>query len=493
MTLRVHTPGTEDFHKELTDMVDVFFPGRLYGEEPDLLVKHSEALAGTTRACTVTVSGAYAGQYILKEAIYQDPVVDKRVRKRQAKLALYHALKQATGKHPPWGALTGIRPTRLVYEALAEGLTLNAACARMMDLFDVRPENAGLLVDIVATQRQLPSADPKEVDVYVGIPFCPSRCRYCSFISMQVGKGTMLEPYTDALVKEIAGTVEMMHGLGLKPRAFYMGGGTPTALTAEQLKRVLAAAAPLMAGAKERTVEAGRPDSFTQEKLAVIRAAGVERISVNPQTSFDDTLHTIGRHHTKQQTERAFQLARQAGFTCINMDLIAGLPGEDTTMFESTLDWVQSLRPENLTVHTLCVKRSSDMHRLMDSLPPDDMVAYMVQLGRATADSMGMRPYYLYRQKHMAGNQANVGYALPGTECLYNVDTMEDTVSILAMGAGAISKRVTPGRHMVYRAPNVKDVGHYIARVDDMLARKQAIWDKRASGSAASPRLEDEG
>lgn len=460
----------------MTDLVDVFFPGRLYGEEPDLLVRHEETIDDGQRTCTVSVSGALSGSYSLPDKVFEDAVIDKRVRKRQAKTALYQVLKAATGRHPAWGALTGIRPTRLVYEALGEGLGLNQACARMMADFDVRPENAGLLVNVVETQKALPQAQADEVDVYIGVPFCPSRCWYCSFISMQVGKGKLLAPYTQALIGEIEGTIALLKQHGLKPRAFYMGGGTPTALEAEHLQQVLQAAAPLMAGAKERTVEAGRPDSFTAEKLRAIRQAGVERISVNPQTAHDGTLSQIGRAHTRADADRAFHMARDAGFEVINMDLIAGLPGEDARMFEETLDWVVGLGPENLTVHTLCVKRSSDMHRLMDTLPDEETVAYMVQLGRAAADSLNMEPYYLYRQKHMAGNQANVGYALPGKECLYNVDTMEDTVSILAMGAGGISKRVTKGREMVYRAPNVKDVGHYMARVDEMLERKRAIW-----------------
>lgn len=457
-------------------MVDVFFPGRLYGEEPDLLVSHAETVKDGIRTCGVAVSGMLSGSLTLHERVQEDPVVDKRLHKRQVKTALYQVLKEQTGKHPPWGALTGIRPTRLVYEAMAEGMSLNTAGHRMMENFDIHPQNAGLLMDVVDTQLGLPAANENEVDVYIGIPFCPSRCWYCSFISMQVGRGELLAPYTQALIQEVKGTAVLLEELRLSPRAFYMGGGTPTALKAHQLKRILQAARPLMARAKERTVEAGRPDSFTQEKLHVLREAGVERISVNPQTAHDHTLAQIGRGHSREEAERAYLMARKAGFESINMDLIAGLPGEDAGMFEHTLDWVAGLRPENLTVHTLCVKRSSDMHRLMDSLPDENTVAHMVQQGRCLADRLGMRPYYLYRQKHMAGNQANVGYALPGKECLYNVDTMEDTVSILAMGAGAISKRVTPGRVMVYRAPNVKDVGHYMARVGDMLQRKRTLW-----------------
>lgn len=465
-----------DYVKELRDLVDVFLPSLFADEDALLSIAHSEDVKGLVRRCVVRLAGALEGAHELDEQVQLDPVIDKRLHKRQVKLALYHALKQATGVHPPWGSLTGIRPTRLVYEALDEGLSLRRACGRMMDLFDVRPENAGLLVAVVAEQLRLPPALPNEVDVYIGIPFCPSRCRYCSFISQQVGRGKLLEPYTQALIREIEAAVALMAERGLAPRAFYMGGGTPTALHADQLGRILSAARPLMHSARERTVEAGRPDSMNEAKLRVIREAGVERISVNPQTSFDETLRAIGRAHTRAQAEEAFHMARSMGFESINMDLIAGLPGENPARFERTLEWVADLKPENLTVHTLCVKRSSDMHRLMDALPEGEQVALMVQQGRAMADAMGMAPYYLYRQKHMAGNQANVGYALPGRLCLYNVDTMEDNVSVLALGAGAISKRVSKGRETVSRAPNVKEINNYLTRVDEMIARKRALF-----------------
>lgn len=486
MTTNIYS-DRPDFIKDMQDVVDVFASALRLPGDAALEVHHSGQVLDGQRHCRIRLSGALEGEASSVEAVQPQALLDKRVHKRQVKLALYHALKRASGYHPPWGALTGIRPTRLVYEAMDEGLTLNKACGRMMDVFDVRPENAGLLVEVVSTQQSLPQAGEDEVDIYIGVPFCPSRCRYCSFISRQVGKGEWLEPYTQALLREIRGAVELVEGTGLRPRAFYMGGGTPTVLSADQLAGVLDAAQPLMRPARERSVEAGRPDSMAEDKLLAIRAAGVERVCVNPQTSFDSTLAAIGRAHTKCQAEQAFALARSVGFERINMDLIAGLPGEDVAMFEQTLDWVEGLGPENLTVHTLCVKRSSDMHRLMDSLPDGEQVAYMVQLGRSAADSMGMRPYYLYRQKHMAGNQANVGYALPQTECLYNVDTMEDNVSVLAMGAGGISKHVTKGRVIVKRAPNVKEVQHYIARVDEMIERKRALFATTDSAGHPSP------
>lgn len=457
-------------------MVDVFFPGAWVEDEAELQVLHEEQVVEAQRMCRITLSGPLSAQAQISEQVQADRVEDKRLHKRQVKLALYHALKDATGQHPPWGALTGIRPTRLIYEQMSLGMDLAQAQGFMTDVFDLWPENAALTADVVATQQGSPQPKADEIDIYIGIPFCPTRCRYCSFISMQLGDGKLAAPYTEALIKEIHAANDLLKETGLKPRAFYMGGGTPTTLSADALRQVLSAAQPLMGNAVERTVEAGRPDSMTRDKLIAIREAGVERISVNPQTAHDETLRAIGRAHTKEDTERAFKLAREIGFTNINMDLIAGLPGEDSAMFDATLDWVKRLAPESLTVHSLCVKRSSDMHRLMDSLPDGGEVARMVQMGRAAAQAMGMRPYYLYRQKHMAGNQANVGYALPDKACLYNIDTMEDHLSVLALGAGGISKKVTKGRALVKRAANVKEVRFYIDRVDEMIGRKKDLF-----------------
>ena len=280
----------------------------------------------------------------------------------------------------------------------------------------------------------------------------------------------------DALEKEIAGTLRLTEEKGLRPRAFYMGGGTPTSLSAGLLERVLRACRPFIDRAKETTVEAGRPDTIDEEKLRVIRDQGATRISVNPQTMHDETLSRIGRRHTTAQTEAAYALARKAGFTHINMDLIAGLPGESPDMFRQTLEWSRSLAPESLTVHTLSIKRSSLLHLWEAALPDGKTVEDMVDAGRREAAARGMRPYYLYRQKHMAGNLENVGYALPGHECLYNVDMMEETGHVLAVGAGAISKRVDPRIGRIERAPNVSEIGHYIARTEEMLARKRALW-----------------
>lgn len=464
------------FFKELADVVRIFFPdARELREGGELQVAITEEASGSARQCLAQISGVFQASFRQAGERHPDPLVEKRLHKRQQKLAVYFALKAATGLIPPWGSLTGIRPTRLVYAEMERGISAGDAAARVMETFDLSPEKARLLADVVETQLGLRMAGERDMDIYIGIPFCETRCRYCSFISSRVGDGRLLPAYVEALAAEIRAACRMVAEQGFQVCAVYVGGGTPTALPARLLEEVLAAARPLMAGACEVTVEAGRPDSITEEKLRVISAHGATRISINPQTMHDETLRLIGRHHTRSQTETAYDLARGLGFQNINMDLIAGLPGEDAAMFARTLAWAGEIAPESLTVHTLSLKRSSDMYRCGESTPREPAAADMVRLAREAARGMGMRPYYLYRQKHMAGNLENVGYALPGRECLYNMDMMEDTGSVLALGAGGISKRVYENGACILRAPNVKDPEHYIARVDEMIKRKEEL------------------
>lgn len=480
MKLTILTP-TPDFAKEVGDLVALFFDDVALSvneeqETADLVIRHTEQVEGGVRLAAVLLSGAATGHAQDRERVYADTLADKRYHKRQVKRCVYAALRQATGVRPPWGSLTGIRPTRLVYEAMEEGASLEEAALQVAHIFDVSESKAALLKEIVSVQMGLAKPEEKDVDIYIGIPFCVSRCRYCSFLSGEIGKGAELAPYVDALNEEIRGALALVEQSGLRVRAFYMGGGTPTALPAALLEKVLLSARPFISRAIEVTVEAGRPDTLDKEKLRLIRDAGATRISINPQTMHEKTLAAIGRRHTRAQTEEAYALARLFGFTHINMDLIAGLPGEDEEMFAKTLAWAGTLAPESLTVHTLSVKRSSLMHLWQDSLPDGGMVARMVDAGRNQAKEWGMAPYYLYRQKHQAGNLENVGYALPGHACLYNIDMMEDVCSVLALGAGGISKRVKGGRALIMRAPNVKEVRHYISRAGEMLERKQALF-----------------
>lgn len=400
----------------------------------------------------------------------------KRAARRLCKQTMYELCRKVTGEHPAWGSLTGIRPTHLMYEALAQGMDMDEAAAHLIRTFDVTEEKARLLQDIVRVQNQLPPPDDRWMDVYIGIPFCTTRCTYCSFSSGELGKGKLVEPYLNALFREMEAGTQLLREAGKQLRAVYVGGGTPTSLNEEQLARLLDRMMQLYPGAMEYTVEAGRPDTITPGKLCAIRDAGVGRISINPQTMNDHTLRIIGRGHTARQVEEAYAMAREAGIHHINMDVITGLPGETLADFARTMEAARRLKPESLTVHTLAIKRSSRLHLENAPLPDGDTAAAMVRMGLETAYGMGLEPYYLYRQKQMAGNQENVGYALPGHACQYNVDIMEETTHILALGAGGISKRVYPEEGHIGRAPNVSNIEQYIARVDEMTQRKRELF-----------------
>ena len=400
----------------------------------------------------------------------------RRAARRLCKQTLYDLLRKMTGMHPPWGSLTGVRPTHLMLEALAEGLSSEAAVERLVRDYDVTLPKAELLAEIAAVQRQLPPPGDAFMDVYIGIPFCTTRCAYCSFSSGEIGDGRLVAPYMEALEREIRACAPLISSTGRSLRALYVGGGTPTALPEKEFRHLLSLIRECFPNACETTVEAGRPDTLTREKLRAIRKAEISRISINPQTMNDRTLQVIGRAHTAQQVRDAYALAREEGIPHINMDVIAGLPGENEADFDRTLAEAVHLHPESLTVHTLAIKRSSRMSLENAPLPDGEMTSRMVTRGLETARTLGMVPYYLYRQKYMAGNLENTGYALPGHACLYNVDMMEETSHILALGAGGISKKIFPEEGHIERAPNVANIQEYITRVDEMIQRKKELF-----------------
>ena len=410
------------------------------------------------------------------------PVEIRRARKRQVKRTLYELLKEMTGMQLPWGALTGIRPTRLLYEALDAGLDMDAARAQVMREFDVSADRAQLLCEIAEMQRGVRTPEEGSFDLYIGIPFCKTRCSYCSFSSGEIGRNRKLvAPYTEALLREIELSAQLMREAGLHVRAAYMGGGTPTAIPCDDLERILAAAREAFPGAVEWTVEAGRPDTIDREKLEMLKRMEIGRISVNPQTFCDETLARIGRSHSGEDTVRAYELARELGFDDINMDLIAALPGETPEIFASTLEKVISLAPESVTVHSLAIKRSSKLHEQLHvsgaghTQVSAEGAAEMIAHARSRLNQAGWRPYYLYRQKYMAGNLENVGYAKPGKACLYNIGNMEETASVLALGAGAISKWLFARDLRIERAANVKNIEEYTRRVEEMVQRKRDL------------------
>lgn len=400
---------------------------------------------------------------------------EKRCLKRAVKTGCFLLMRALTGVTPPWGSLTGIRPTRLMYELREQGITGVQARTAMQERFYVSADKAQLLSDIMDMQLGLIDTPDDEYDLYLGIPFCTTRCSYCSFASGELGNGALVEPYIQALKREMALCAALMNELGFKIRAAYMGGGTPTSLNAAQLASLLDEALRLFPGAREWTVEAGRPDTITADKLRVLKERRIERISVNPQTFSDETLRIIGRAHTARQTIEAYEMARAAGIGHINMDLIAALPGETEEDFARSLEKTISLAPESITVHTLAIKRSSRLHEENRYHADADAAERMVSFARQRLGENAYRPYYLYRQKYMAGNLENVGYARAGYACLYNIDNMEETTRILALGAGAITKWLFPRERRIERAPNVRNIEQYIDRVDEMANRKKAL------------------
>ncbi|MEG2718061.1 MAG: coproporphyrinogen dehydrogenase HemZ [Clostridia bacterium] len=486
VNIALHTP-LAGFANELCDVLKLFFAVEQFSvnaEEAGAAepLEHRYTEEDGLAQCSFRFRGQCCERKTALTITASQPhaeVALKRLRKRLCKLALYDLLKALTGEHPPWGSLTGIRPTRLVYEKMTHGMTPQAGAEALEKEFDVTHEKAELLAQIVQVQSTLPPPDVKEADVYVSIPFCRTRCAYCSFPGEAVGRGTLIAPYLEALFCEMEAGAALLKRCGLTLRALYVGGGTPSALGEADFARLMDTVMRLFPNAREYTVEAGRPDTITRGKLETLKHLQIGRISINPQTMNDETLRVIGRDHSAQQTIEAFLLAREMGFSDINMDVIAGLPGENAGHFEHTMAEIERLKPDSLTVHTLAIKRSSRLNLEHAPLPDDAAAAHMVRLGEQTAQALHMRPYYLYRQKYMAGHQQNVGYAAAGAACLYNVDIMEETTSILAMGAGAISKRVFPDRELrIVRAPNVSNVAVYIERVLEMAQRKEQLFKK---------------
>ena len=410
--------------------------------------------------------------------------------KREITRRLYRCLSETTGRSLAWGTLTGVRPTKLAMQKIESGMTQEEAARFLEDTYYVSKEKARLACEVACRENDLLSRlDCKNgFSLYVGVPFCPSVCSYCSFSSSPIGEWKdRVEAYLDALIREIRAIGEMTEGQGRRPDTVYIGGGTPTTLEPEQLKRLLDTVTECfdLSGTLEFTVEAGRPDSITEEKLSVIREYPVSRISVNPQTMQQKTLDLVGRRHTVEQTIHAFELARNIGFDNINMDLIAGLPGETVVDMEDTLRRIEALRPDSLTVHALAIKRAARFGQEGRTADLHAEISGMVESAYASARRMGLVPYYLYRQKNIAGNFENVGYAELDKAGIYNILIMEEKQTILAAGAGASTKILLQnpiikdgGKEVnLVRAENVKNINDYIARIDEMIERKEEwVW-----------------
>jgi len=408
-----------------------------------------------------------------------DGTEDRVQQKNELKKLLYRMLSEITKKELPWGTLTGIRPTKIAMQLLERGKTDDEVFSYMQDTYLASRDKAALSVGIAKYEQRILSGIhyEKGYSLYIGIPFCPTTCLYCSFTSFPIcAWKKRVSEYLDAVEKEIDFVRETCSEKILD--SVYIGGGTPTTLESEELDRLLSKLRNSFdwTHVQEFTVEAGRADSITRDKLQVLKKHGVTRISVNPQTMNQKTLALIGRQHTVEQVVDAFHMAREEGFDNINMDLILGLPGENEEDVAYTIGRVKELNPDSLTVHSLAIKRASRLSQwiLENGISTLHNTDETMKIAAAGAYDLGMEPYYLYRQKNMSGNFENVGYARPGKAGIYNILIMEEKESILALGAGTISKAVFPdGR--IERCDNVKDVALYMEKIDEMIARKRRL------------------
>ncbi len=406
--------------------------------------------------------------------------------KREIKRQMYRAISEITGISFPWGSLSGIRPTLVAKECLDRP-------EKLRDLYYVSEEKVSLAMETCRREEAVHAKLPADLmHCYVGIPFCRSRCSYCSFVSQEYRRLEKYVPaYVETLLREAAAFLPRIEN---RMQSLYIGGGTPTSLPDELFEKLLREISGHLAGEHftEYTIEAGRADSITQKKCELMKRYGAKRICINPQTMNDATLRRIGRAHTAAQVREAFSLARKEGFEAINMDLIAGLPGERFPDFKESLDELIAMAPENITVHTLSLKRTSELTkcvrgdaekrdnslRLQNFHQPDEEISGMIEYSVGALRQAGYHPYYLYRQKDTAGGHENVGYAKAGQECLYNVAMMGDRNSVLALGAGGMSKRAFPcgDAYRIERLPNLKDIESYLKRIDEMIEKKQAFF-----------------
>ena len=494
--------GDNAFEQDIRELLMAYFPGHGF-------VHTEEEAAGASLVCRGGREGsafilslsfpeqsgdtdlhpeAYPGEFPAEAAgktwtrSCQPDFAVRKSAKNEIKRTLYRLCREITGRELPWGTLTGIRPTKIALTALLDGRDSREIREEMREDYYTSGEKIALCLAVAEREKRMISGldAVHGWSLYVGIPFCPTTCLYCSFTSFPIGAWKdRLDSYFDALFREMHYLAERTGGSepGRGPETIYIGGGTPTALDPEHLDRLLTEIGETFSldRLREFTVEAGRPDSITEEKLRVLRAHGISRISINPQTMNQATLDLIGRRHTVEEVIGKFHMARELGFDNINMDIICGLPGENPEDVARTLGKIRELAPDSLTVHSLAVKRAARLNVQRAQWRDVRIVntQEMIEMNAEAAREMGLSPYYLYRQKNMAGNFENTGYAAPGKECLYNVLIMEEKQTILACGAGTTSKFLVPEENRIERAENCKDVATYIANVQEMMERKE--------------------
>lgn len=472
----------KDFEYDVYSLVKAFYPqaqvGMYYegeeapGEDNEMILL---VVYGSQEICLAIEKSQIKIYEKTVEVVYEE---DRKETKNVLKRLVYGALSEVTGKTLPWGNLTGIRPTKIPMKLLEEGWENTKIAEYMRDTYGVSKEKTALAITIANREKALLEDMDYEngYSLYVGIPFCPSICLYCSFGSHPLERWVKrVDEYLDALCKELTFIRDAMGERKLT--TVYIGGGTPTTLEPEQLRRLLGHIEKTFdfTWVKEYTVEAGRPDSITRAKLEVLREFPVTRISVNPQTMNQKTLDLIGRKHTVEETAEIFSMARELGFENINMDLIIGLPGEGKEEVAHTLQEIERLHPDSLTVHSLSLKRATRLNLFKDQYEEMSFEnsQEIMEMTQQCAQNLGMGPYYLYRQKNIAGNFENVGYAEVDKAGIYNILIMEEKQTILAAGAGASTKFVFDHGNRIERVENVKDVNNYILRIDEMLERKK--------------------
>lgn len=449
-----------DFLKDLGEVLYMFSSGE------GLEIEHIQSKNGDVYLDQININGK---KYQYKNEFNSTETLEiKRMEKRFSKLALYRSLCDYYGVNLTWGALTGVRPIKMARD-------IGSDFERVFrEVFDVSNKKIALVKEVLSTQDKLADLNGEYSGVFIGVPFCPSRCKYCSFISEVISKSRYVAEYVQALVKEI----NSFNFNKVKVRSVYVGGGTPVCLPNKEFAEILSAIKSKICDGIEFTVEAGRPDEITKEKLEIMKQNGVTRVCVNPQTFNDKTLKVIGRNHTAKDVIDKFFLVKSYGFK-VNTDLIAGLSGESFEDFKYSLDTAISLNPENVTVHTLCVKRGSTLKTETDRLCVSD-VEKMIDYSNAELKKAGYNPYYLYRQKFAAENLENVGYAKEGEECIYNIDVMEEFSNNPAFGADAVSKRVLTKEKLIKRYGAPKDVLTYVNKVDEIIREKNQLFDKDA-------------
>lgn len=478
------------YHYEMESLCDIFLPyekvtvrqgdweefSRLSEQEDIVAYTGYREQAGQARLKTALRLGDYRGEEA--GAFPLDAPDFERQCGLEMALLLYRLFTVACHYAPKWGVLIGVRPIKLL-RRLTQEMGLERAAEYFRDSLRVSEEKVALSVRTMqAEQEILARSRPDSFSLYVSIPFCPTRCSYCSFVAQPLGKMAHMVPrYVELLCRELEETARVTRELGLRLESVYLGGGTPTTLLPEQMEPLLATIRAQfdLSTCREFTVEAGRPDTITPEKLRVMQEGGVSRISINPQTFHDEILRRMGRDHTTAQTLAAFAMAREQGFSNINMDLIAGLPGDTLAGFCATVDQAVALSPESVTVHTLSLKRSSHINQNARAqfVNDADLAGQMLDYSQRVLSGEGYHPYYLYRQSRMVGNLENTGWAKPGYESDYNVYIMDETHSIFACGAGAVSKIRDPFSNQLERIFNFKYPYEYESRFSEMLERKR--------------------